>query len=180
MEGDFSFNVSCRGVDTFYLFTHSVLHSHTFHLGVTQYSYSTTVSCTASLEQLLIKCLAQGHPRVIGLPPPPHTHTQHFQILHFCKSSSCDQNGDLFFFSHSNAKSEITRAQKGAMTLHHSFCYATQHLGSDLISISWVTCSNKGVVIENENRKEKNICDPFALEREDGLEACFLLNCGAV
>lgn len=54
-------------------------------------------SSAASLEQLLIKCLAQGHPRVIGPPPPPHTHTQNFQILHFGNSSSCDQTGGFFF-----------------------------------------------------------------------------------
>lgn len=61
---------------------------------------------------LLIKCLAQRQPRVIGSPPPPHTHI--FQILLFCNSSSCDQMG-YFFPSQSNTKSG-TRAQQATLT----------------------------------------------------------------
>lgn len=50
----------------------------------------------ATLEQLLIKCLAQGHTKVIQGLLPLHTHTHIFQILLFSNSSRC---GILFLLT---------------------------------------------------------------------------------
>lgn len=140
--GEVSFNLACRGVWAFHQLRPAVTCSSGSQPAEQRHS-------AATLKQLLIKCLAQGHPRVIG-SRLHHTHTHVFQILLLCNSSSRVQ----MFFSQSNVKSETTRAQKGARTLHHCCCYATQHLRSDLISIRWVT---KEILLIMKT-KEKNSC----------------------
>lgn len=74
-------------------------------------SAATSLSTAASLEQLLIKCLAQGHPKVIGSPSSQHTCIHAFKIGHFCNTASECQIGYL-------RQQELKRCRCSPVAMH--------------------------------------------------------------
>lgn len=121
-------------------------------------SAATSLSTAASLEQLLIKCLAQGHPKVIGSPSSQHICIHAFKIGHFCNTASECQIGYL-------RPQELKRCKDVLLLL------CTQHVGSSLISIRWMCCTDKGDVLKMKTKTKKRP-HVFSFELE-GLE----LNC---
>lgn len=139
MKVEFSFHFLCRGVWSF----HPLRPAQSHIIWESQLQLSAAAAAAAALEQLLIKCLARGHPRVIGsTPQATYTHIDTHRLPWFSTSVTHVAVTKWFFFSR-NSKSEITRVSK--------------HLGSDLISSGWVACKQQGENTEGKNRKEKKL-----------------------
>lgn len=107
-------------------------------------SAATSPSTAASLEQLLIKCLAQGHPKVIGSPSSQHTCIHAFKIGHFCNTPR---------------ECQIRYLRQGALKRCKDvlLLLCTQHLGSNLISIKWMCCTDKGDVLKMKTKTKKEL-----------------------